>query len=84
MRHSLARVSRYCRFAPLETGHSIPISVENNQPAVRFDKGEAVNLAHGEWGDFLAEASVSCLKGNKCDRKRSASVGTIWNSAVVD
>jgi len=36
-----------------------------------------VKFAHGEWGDFLADARGSRLKGNKCDRKRGASVGTI-------
>jgi len=84
MRHVLARVSRYRRFASLGMGHSIPLSVDSNQPAVRFDKAEAVKLAHAEREDFLAVASVSRLEWNKCDRKRGASVGTIWNSAILE
>jgi len=80
----LARVSRYCGFAPFGTGHSIPLSVESNQPAVKFEKAEVVKSAHGKWGDFLSDASESRLKGNKCGRKRGASVGTIWNSAVLE
>ena len=45
-----------------------------------FDKIEAVKLAQAGFGDFLADALASKLKG-KCDDSKEVLVDTICNSA---